>query len=202
MKRFVAATFRVCLNDVSARLWSLQGTSPSVPERCGLPKAHTTSRVDKNWVTIACVLVVALSAAAAGQNAGSSHSGAGRGLSFFYNPEQETVLVGRVKDLTLRPVSGTPAGLHLLVSNDAGVVDVHVGPYLCQELRDALQGGQLVQVTGATEKIHGKQVLLARQLVFQGHLVTVRNERGFLVRDPHTFFLLNAKKHVANGGLR
>lgn len=202
MKSLVAATFRVCLNDVSAPLWSLQGALPSVPQRCGLPEVHTTSRVHKTWVTIACVLVIALSAAAAEQNAGSSHSGTGRGLSFFYNPAQEIVLVGTVKDLTLRPVSGGPAGLHLLVSSDAGAVDVHVGPYLCQELRDALQVGQLVQVTGATEKIQGKQVLLARQLVFQGHLVTVRNERGFLVRDPHTFSLLNAKKHVANGGLR
>ena len=40
-----------------------------------------------------------------------------------------------------------------------------------------------MQVVGISQTVKGKSYLLARQLVFSGGLVTIRNEHGFLVRS-------------------
>ena len=73
--------------------------------------------------------------------------------------------------------------MHLLVAGPEGVVDAHVGPYLEREdTQEALHAGLPLQIVGAVEQLHGKSILLARQLIFAGRTVTVRNENGFLVR--------------------
>ena len=57
-----------------------------------------------------------------------------------------------------------------------------------------------MQVVGVRENVHGKNVLLARQLIYGGRQVTVRNERGFLVR-PASHPEVHYGK-AANGGVR
>jgi len=72
--------------------------------------------------------------------------------------------------------------MHLLIAGSQGVVDAHLGPYLDSDTRTALREGTLVQIVGAMETSRGKNVLLARELVFRGRTVTIRNAQGFLIR--------------------
>ncbi|HUB01275.1 MAG TPA: hypothetical protein VL983_01270 [Terriglobales bacterium] len=108
---------------------------------------------------------------------------AGRGFGFAYDSAKEITVIGTVNRQVARSAGGGPVGTHLLISAGGSLIDAHIGPYISNDNRQALKPGQLVQVVGVNESVHGKDLLLARQIIFNGRLVTVRNERGFLVRS-------------------
>ena len=128
------------------------------------------------------------------QAASSQSSSASQGFGFTYDRANEITLVGTVEELVARPAPGSPPGLHLLISVSGQTIDAHVGPLCSRQNRESLKGGQPVQVIGVNENVHGKDVLLVRQLTFAGRTVTVRNERGFLVREH----LARSAPHKAN----
>lgn len=99
-----------------------------------------------------------------------------------YDAAHEIKISGNVEDVVTRHVAGSPVGLHLLIAAPQGTVDAHLGPYLDKDTQEALHAGTPVQIVGAMQTFHGKQVLLARQLIFGGRLITVRSTHGFLVR--------------------
>ena len=63
-----------------------------------------------------------------------------------------------------------------------GIVDAHVGPFLNKETTDILQSGAPVRIVGAMSPLNGKDYFLVRELTVGGSTVTVRTERGLLVR--------------------
>lgn len=103
-------------------------------------------------------------------------------VKFGYNKAREITLNGTVQEVVTKRAAFSPVGMHLLVAGPDGVVDAHVGPYLTKDIQAALHAGLPLQVVGAMEESHGKQYLLARQLIFGGRTVTVRNENGALAR--------------------
>lgn len=105
-----------------------------------------------------------------------------RPVKFGYNKAREITVNGTVQEVVTKHAAYSPVGMHLLVAGPEGVVDAHVGPYLTKDVQAALHTGLPLQVVGAMEESHGKQYLLARQLIFGGRTVTVRNENGFLAR--------------------
>lgn len=113
----------------------------------------------------------------------AADSAVGRGVGFAYDSAKEITVVGTVNQVVARPAVGGPVGMHLLISIPGTQIDAHLGPYISSENRQALKPGQLVQIVGVNENVHGKNLLLARQLIFNGRSVTVRNERGFLVHN-------------------
>jgi hypothetical protein len=152
--------------------------------------------------TLACTAVAVTFLTITVNAADFAESTVGHGLGFAYDSAHETVLVGTVKGFASRPAAAGPVGLHLLVVSGVKTLDVHLGTYISRETQQLLRPGQLVQVVGVNENVGGKEILLARQLVFQGRLVTIRNARGFLVRDldsPHT---VRNGKSAGNGGIQ
>ncbi len=111
-------------------------------------------------------------------------SRAGQGLGSGYDAAHETTFTGNIQELVMQHVAGSPAGMHLLVDGGQGVVDVHVGPFLTSETKEALHAGTPVQIVGATALLHGKEYFLARELNVGGQTITIRSKRGFLVH-PH-----------------
>jgi len=101
-----------------------------------------------------------------------------------YDKAHEITLNGTVEAVITEPATGSPVGLHILVASPQGKVDAHLGPYMTKETREALQAGMPVQIVGAMETLHGKEYLLARQVIFGGRLVTVRSMNGFLMQTP------------------
>jgi len=145
----------------------------------------------------ACMFLAVLSAHA---SASKEPSAVGRGFGFVYDPAREVTLVGTVQEFVTHHVAGSPMGLHVLISTSGKTVDAHIGSVLSKQVRETLQVGELVQVIGVHENVHGKDVLLARQLIYSGRQVTVRNERGFFVRTASHPEVHYGK--AANGGVR
>lgn len=140
-------------------------------------------------------------------NAQSEHSRVQHPLTWGstgYDKAHEITVTGTIEEVIEKPAAGSPVGLHLMVAGSQGRVDAHLGPYMTKETREALHLGTPVQIVGAMEKAHGKEFLLARQVIFGGRLVKVRNENGFLTPAQ------GAQSHrgkqnpgfAANGGAR
>jgi hypothetical protein len=134
----------------------------------------------------------------------ASQSRPGRGFGPVYDAAHETTLNGTIQEVVTKHVLGSPAGMHLLVAGPEGVVDAHVGSFLTKDTREALHMGLPIQIVGAMEQLHGKQYLLARQLIFGGRTVAVRNEHGFLVHNvaKRTRATVRVSQHEVNGGAR
>lgn len=122
-----------------------------------------------------------------------------------YDAAHEVTIHGTVQAVITKHVPGSPAGMHLLVSGTQGTVDAHVGPFLSRSLQQALHMGLPLQVIGVMGTVRGKQYLLARQLIFGGQTVTVRNNNGFLLRPAQSSSSPKAARIVRsrlNGGAR
>jgi hypothetical protein len=148
---------------------------------------------------LACV-VASLAAAIAAQGSVAQPASAGRGFGFAYDRTREIAVIGTIQGFAPLSERRGPMGLHLLVSSSGKVVDAHVGPYLSKENQQALRAGQLVQLIGVNEKVHGKNVFLVRQIVFNGRQVTVRNEHGFLARNVVSRRKARSGKAAVAGG--
>jgi hypothetical protein len=98
---------------------------------------------------------------------------------------KEITVVGIIRQVPSEHTFGSPAGLHLLLSSPLGTQDASVGPYLDDDVRQALSIGQEIQIVGVIQAINGHNYLLARQLVLADRQITIRNENGFLVH-PHS----------------
>ena len=98
-----------------------------------------------------------------------------------YDRAHEITINGTIAKLVSHSAPGSPVGLHLSIAGPQGTIDAHVGPYLSKDALANLHEGMPVQILGAMEKVRGKQVLLARQLIFAGRMVNVRTANGFLV---------------------
>ena len=132
-------------------------------------------------------------------------SGVQRPFAPGYDKAHEITFNAVVQQVVAQPPAHSPVGLHLLVAGPQGPIDAHLGPYVPEDARRALYAGETVQLVGVVDHIHGKDYLLARQLIFCGRLVTVRSERGFLV-FPHTHTVRptadKTPQTEANGGAR
>jgi hypothetical protein len=157
----------------------------------------TTHRTARAFACVACMLLAVLSAHASASEEPTSVS---RGFGFVYDPAREVTLVGTVKEFVTLHIPGSPLGLHVLISTSGKTIDAHIGPVLSKQIQETLHVGELVQVIGVHENVHGKDVLLARQLIYGGRQVTVRNERGFLVRTDSHPEVRNST--AANGGVQ
>ena len=145
-------------------------------------------------------LICALLAIPLGAQAPESH--AGRGFGPAYDAAREKTLIGTVQEVVTQHVAGTPAGMHLLVTGPEGVVDVHVGPFLTKETKEALHTGTPVQIVGADVLLHDKQYFLARELGIGGRAITIRSTRGLLVYPHSNRVVRTHAKAEENGGTR
>jgi len=133
------------------------------------------------------------------QASDTQSSAVGKGFAFTYDPAQEITVEGTVQAIITHPASGGAVGIHLLISSEGKIVDAHLGPYLSNENREALTLGAPVQVVGVKAQQRGQSLLLARQLVLGERKITIRNQRGFLVREvPQRRAQMS--KPVVNGG--
>ncbi len=147
------------------------------------------------WLVAAVLLTLAAEAATPSQS-----SSIDRASGLAYDKTKEVSLVGTVERFVAHPQSGGPAGLHLLISTSGKTVDAHLGPFFSRQNQEALESGKSVQVVGISTSVHGNDVLLVRQLIFAGRVVTVRSERGALVREHPARRTTRNSKPAVNGG--
>ena len=153
-------------------------------------------------VRISVWLLAAMLLALTAEGATPSQSSPAGGSELAYDHPKEITVIGTIERLDKHLVSGGPPGFHLFVTTSGKTVDAHLGPFLSKQNQEALVAGQTVQIVGISTSIHGNDVLLARQLIFSGRLVTVRNERGALVRERPARRITGDGKPAVNGGVR
>jgi sporulation protein YlmC with PRC-barrel domain len=99
----------------------------------------------------------------------------------LYDPAKQETISGQVVSInTTAPLPGMAPGVQMLVQTEDGKhTRVQVGPawYLEHQKLDVREKTR-VQVTGAQTEIEGQPVLMAREVQFNGHVVTLRDTQG------------------------
>jgi sporulation protein YlmC with PRC-barrel domain len=99
----------------------------------------------------------------------------------LYDPAKEQSISGQVVSIeTSAPMPGMVPGMQMLVQTDDGQsTRVQVGPAWYLERQDLdLKESTRVQVTGARAEIEGQPVLMAREVQFDGQVITLRDAQG------------------------
>lgn len=98
-----------------------------------------------------------------------------------YDLAKEQTISGQIVSIeTSAPMPGMAPGMQMLVQADDGKsTRVQVGPAWYLERQDLdVKENTRVQVTGARAEIEGQPVLMAREVQFDGQLVTLRDAQG------------------------
>jgi hypothetical protein len=99
----------------------------------------------------------------------------------LYDPAKEQTISGQVVSIEpSAPMPGMAPGMQMLVQTDDGKsTRVQVGPAWYLERQDLdVKENTHVQVTGARTEIEGQPVLMAREVQFDGQLMTLRDAQG------------------------
>ena len=99
----------------------------------------------------------------------------------LYEPAKEQTISGQVVSIeTSAPMPGMAPGMQMLVQTDDGKnTRVQVGPVWYLERQDLdMKENTHVQVTGARAEIEGQPVLMAREVQFDGQIITLRDAQG------------------------
>jgi hypothetical protein len=99
----------------------------------------------------------------------------------LYDPAKEQIISGQVVSMeTSAPMPGMAPGMQMLVQTDDGKnTRVQVGPTWYLERQDLdVKENTRVQITGAQAEIDGQQVLIAREVQFDGQILTLRDAQG------------------------
>ena len=99
----------------------------------------------------------------------------------LYDPAKEQAISGQVVSIeTSAPMSGMALGMQMLVQTDDGKsTRVQVGPGWYMERQDLdVKENTRVQVRGAQADIDGQPVLMAREVQFDGQVLTLRDAQG------------------------
>lgn len=100
--------------------------------------------------------------------------------SLVYNPANETTAVGTVQEVQefYCPVT-EDRGTHVVLKTDGGEMLVHVA--ISRFLRDhkfVINPGEKLQVAGAKIRFHGKEGMIAREIIRGDEIFTLRNTAG------------------------
>jgi sporulation protein YlmC with PRC-barrel domain len=101
--------------------------------------------------------------------------------SRLYDPAEEQTISGQVVRIeTSAPMPGMVPGVQMLVQADDGKsTRVQVGPVWYLERQDLdMKENIHVQVTGARAEMDGQPVLMAREVQFDGQILTLRDAQG------------------------
>jgi len=99
----------------------------------------------------------------------------------LYEPAKEQIISGQVVSIeTSAPMPGMALGMQMLVQTDDGKnTRVQVGPTWYLERQDLdVKENTRVQITGARAEIDGQPVLMAREIQFDGQVITLRDAQG------------------------
>lgn len=130
-------------------------------------------------VAIACLMLPLTNSATTSmaQTAASPHEDS----VLAYRADQEIRITASIQQIVAKRIENGPVGLHLMLAGPQGAYDASLGPYLSSEVKRSLTAGKSIGVIGAIETVRGQGYLLVRELVVDGKLIVVRNEKGFLV---------------------
>ena len=104
----------------------------------------------------------------------------GSNVSPRYDPKTEVTVRGTVEEVKMFPSrSGWRTGQHVMLTTDAGSLDVHLGPTdYWKKHGFQLAKGDSIEVTGSKSNVDDAEVILAREVKKGETAVTLRNAQG------------------------
>lgn len=90
-----------------------------------------------------------------------------------------------IQEVVSTHIPGSPRGTRLILASPQGMIDASVGPYLAADVQQSLVVGESVTVDGVLSRFNSHEYLLVRRLTIGDRLITIRNEKGFLVHPPN-----------------
>ncbi len=104
----------------------------------------------------------------------------GRGGGPLYDVKSEVKITGTVQEVQQFSGRSGGTGTHLVLSTDAGTLDVHVGPtaYIAQQ-QFSFAKGDSIEVLGSKINLSGTDTLLAREITKGGKTLSLRDKDGF-----------------------
>jgi hypothetical protein len=99
--------------------------------------------------------------------------------SRLYNPGTEVHVKGKV--ISVEQATGREgwAGTHFLLDTDKQTLDVHVGPsWFLAGKKVRIAAGDQLEIIDSRVRMNGKDTLLARQIIREGTVVTLRDAEG------------------------
>jgi hypothetical protein len=103
------------------------------------------------------------------------------GWDAFQSNTPDVTVTASIQQAVTNHVGG-PAGSQLVLATPQGALNVSLGPYLPQGIRQALSAGKQVRVTGKVVSANGQTYIFAKQLLIDGQQITIRNDHGSLIR--------------------
>ena len=165
------------LSSLIVRTW------PAMPVHVSGSERGTSGKTSKKLLCLVMgITLVAFCPSLHAQRGPFPQTSSPKGIGFAYDRAREVTIEGTVKKVIWQSDYGL-CGAYLVVQSAGKTVSAHLGPWISQEQRRKLVSGQFVEMVGVYERGRTGNVLLARKLVINGEVVTVRNERGFLVRS-------------------
>ncbi len=153
----------------------------------------------KGFAASIAVLVLAGNVAIAQDKGIASPSASSTGWSSRHIAANEITVNGMIQEANPARITGSPAGIYILLNSPAGHYDINLGPFLSKDTRQALVNGQQVQVIGVVETMNGNNYLMARQLLVGGQQILIRGSHGFLVH-PRIGYSSQRSQTTTNGG--
>jgi len=98
-------------------------------------------------------------------------------------PAHDVAIAGTVQQVITTHIPGEPIGIQLVAEGPQGSFTASLGSALSNQVRQTLQPGTAVQVSGIAATINGKNYLLARKLTVDGNQIIIRNQHGFLLHN-------------------
>jgi hypothetical protein len=141
----------------------------------------TSRRMEGNeFASLFCLLLLAIltPAAALAQTATPRFESSTMGT-----PAHDVAMAGTVQQIITTHTPDEPVGTQLVVEGPQGSFTASLGSALSDQVRQTLQPGTAVQVSGVAATINGKSYLLARKLTVAGNQIILRNQHGFLVHN-------------------
>jgi hypothetical protein len=138
--------------------------------------------------------------AAAQASAVSEPSAGFQGWNKNQPTSTDAAITALIQAVSTDHASGMAAGLHILLGTPQGALDASFGPYLAQDIQQALVPGAQVQVTGQVTTVNGHKYLLVRCFVLNNREITVRNDRGSLVHQQSQVRIHTQSQN--DGGIR
>ena len=90
----------------------------------------------------------------------------------------EITFAGPIHEIVSKHVSGTPAGLNLLMDGSQTTLYINLGTALDSATQKSLAVGQVIQVKGIVRSFNGTNYLLARDLTLGQQALKIRNAHG------------------------
>lgn len=113
---------------------------------------------------------------------------------------KDITVSGWAQSFQKAPVGKGLQGYQLTLASDKSIYETSLGEQIPASVNSALTEGAQVKITGFLRTVNNRQVLYAKSITVGGQTLTVRNDKGFLVRTKSSLAASQSSKNHGKAG--